>query len=276
MFGRIVSAALVAAALASPAAQAAECGGSVVVRTGDTLAGIARRCDVSLDALRRANPDLQRFGLSVGDRVVIPEAQAAADVTVSPRSGKPGDTVTVVATGFRPNERVVVSIAPLSDAEADLRRIGQARADATGRVVAEVTVPRDAAGRVRFVATAPDGTIMARSRPFEVTSQSAAAQSGAGDRVAFTGVVTREGDRCHTVRAEDGSVYTVPSGAAQLRAGDVVRIDGRIAERDTCGQGNTLSIASIRKTGNEAAQTPTLEDAVRSGAEALGQALRNR
>lgn len=88
-------------------------------------------------------------------------------IVVSPWGGPPGSTVTVVAGGLRPYERVQLGV---SDGTLSFRRLAHARADASGRVVAELVVPRDRDrdGRLRFVATTPAGRVLARSRYFAV------------------------------------------------------------------------------------------------------------
>jgi peptidoglycan lytic transglycosylase D len=51
-----------------------ETGGSVhIARSGDSLWTLSRRYGVSIEALRKANPEIARDGLKIGERVVIPK-----------------------------------------------------------------------------------------------------------------------------------------------------------------------------------------------------------
>ncbi|MBA2695140.1 MAG: LysM peptidoglycan-binding domain-containing protein [Actinobacteria bacterium] len=65
-----------ATATSSPAAA-----GTVTVRSGDTLSGIAVRHSVSLSALQQANPELDPRRLWVGQKVVVPGSAASASAT---------------------------------------------------------------------------------------------------------------------------------------------------------------------------------------------------
>jgi LysM repeat protein len=59
-------------------------GPTYTVRSGDTLAAIAARFNISLDDLRAANPGLDPAALSVGDVVRLPEGVEATAPTSTP------------------------------------------------------------------------------------------------------------------------------------------------------------------------------------------------
>ncbi len=278
------AAVLAAAFVAAPSAHAASdlCGRSVRVAPGDTVAAIANRCDTTVQAILDANPGLQPWRLMVGQRVDMPSARGERtgeaarvepDVTISPRQGTPGSTVTIVATGFRPHEKVLFGVG--TDA-GGYSRAGGGRADASGRVITETVVPADAGGSVRFVVAAPDGEILAKSRAFTVAAAEPEREP-ARERVSLRGVVTGEGTECPAVRAEDGTLYTL-AGTRGLQTGDVVQLRGRVAEVSTCMQGTTIEVSDIERIGRQPPQS--VEEAVRQGAgaifEQLGEALRNR
>lgn len=91
--------ALVVDAGTAPAQAQSACVGAVTVARGDTLSGIARRCDVKVDALVEANTDIHdRHRISVGMTVVIPnpDAQQASGYVTGP-----GDTLASIARELR-------------------------------------------------------------------------------------------------------------------------------------------------------------------------------
>lgn len=55
-----------------------------IVERGDTLSGIAEKFNVSLDALRAANPDLQTSILSIGQTILIPDPSAPLAAASTP------------------------------------------------------------------------------------------------------------------------------------------------------------------------------------------------
>jgi TolB-like protein len=62
-----------------------------------------------------------------------------------------------------------------------------------------------------------------------------------------TGRLTREGVECQAFRSKNGKLYTLSGNLRGFKAGDRVRVTGRVAEVSTCMQGTTLSVESIRK-----------------------------
>jgi len=73
-----------------------------VVVHGDTLAKIAKRCGVTLSALRAANPGVEPTKLKVGQKLTIPAggtAPAATGAAVSSETGMGGGTTYVVKSG---------------------------------------------------------------------------------------------------------------------------------------------------------------------------------
>jgi LysM repeat protein len=100
--GSTAAAAVLATALSiqAPDAQAQNaCASAVTVASGDTLSSIARRCEVTLDALLEANPEItDAHRISIGMSVVVPGPdwdQSSGYVT------GPGDTLGSIARELR-------------------------------------------------------------------------------------------------------------------------------------------------------------------------------
>lgn len=71
---------------------------------------------------------------------------------------------------------------------------------------------------------------------------------GAGRRVTVTGRLTGEGAECQALRSKDGTLYTLTGNLRGFKAGDRVRVVGRMAEVSTCMQGTTLTVESIKRS----------------------------
>lgn len=68
-----------------------------IVKSGDTLAGIASRFGIALEDLRAANPDLNPSAMSVGDVVRLPDSAAGATPQPEPTQ-PPQEEPTAVPT----------------------------------------------------------------------------------------------------------------------------------------------------------------------------------
>lgn len=125
-----------ASASASPTANPNE----YVVRSGDTLMGIASRLGVSYDAIVRANRNLDPDRLQIGQKLRIPQETATS--RGAPASGRvhvvqAGDTVSAIAA------RYAVSVADLQSWNRGLNidriSVGQRITIRSGRPVRELT-----------------------------------------------------------------------------------------------------------------------------------------
>lgn len=94
--------------------EAGTCGPTYVVQPGEWLHRIARACDTTVDAILALNPNIQEpnnipaglnLNMPVGD-----EDATEPNVTITPRSGTPGTTITANITGFAPNEEISVAL----------------------------------------------------------------------------------------------------------------------------------------------------------------------
>lgn len=112
--------------LATPAAgQAADCGPTYTIASGDTLAAVARRCGVPLDAVLAANPGVEPRRLHVGQAITLP--LPAPRVAPTPR---------VVAT-----PAPAPAPTPMPDPEPPERDLGQQGPEGLHVVVAGDTLP---------------------------------------------------------------------------------------------------------------------------------------
>lgn len=85
----------------NPAAAQAACGDSVTVVRGDTLRKIADRCDTTVDALMRANPQIKDRNLIYPGQVfVLPGALLKGTGDIDTYIIKRGDTLNKLATRF--------------------------------------------------------------------------------------------------------------------------------------------------------------------------------
>jgi LysM repeat protein len=71
-----------ALALGGPA-KAAGCGAEYIVQPGDTLSRIAAECEVSVDALMSANPQVSAYALSIGRELAVPGVAQGAEQEVA-------------------------------------------------------------------------------------------------------------------------------------------------------------------------------------------------
>lgn len=99
-----------------PAIAGPPCAGEVVIRPGDTLGAIARRCDSSVPALLRTNPQItDPRRLRVGARLRLPDPSPPAEATptVMPAPSAPRGTLNrdgLTDTAVRPPPRAVQSL----------------------------------------------------------------------------------------------------------------------------------------------------------------------
>lgn len=237
--------------------------GTYIVRPGDTLGKIADRYGLSAAALMAANPQIDNPNMiSVGWRLEIPADKPAAPPVVTdppatartlramPARGSAGTRVHLKATGFKPHQALRIGFGP-KDAEYDL--FDRAQADAEGRLSVHVPVPDFArADRPYVFVVVPDGSYD------EVISNVYHVRSGTPDRktpnddaqpepvVRAEGVVTGEGVACPTIRADDGTLYTLAgTDLDALDEGDRVYVEGTRAAVSTCMQGTTLQVSHI-------------------------------
>lgn len=147
-------------------------GGSIyIVKPGDTLSGIAATFKVSLTSLLKANPDITNANrISKGQQIKLPEGAAQVrTVGITPISGKAGDSITLGATGFKPNSEVDIRFGLVNS---ETHSIGKATTDSHGALLQKVTVPSTAQSGLAYVFAVHSPTVAAEyavSNTFTVT-----------------------------------------------------------------------------------------------------------
>ena len=239
---------------------AGACGERYRVRRGDTMFAIALRCSTTLPGLLRANPRVDPLSLRVGQELVVsagtgafPPAPVAVEdarpsVSLVSRAPGEGGALRVRASGFAPGEVVEAGFG--RDALSFVvRRV--ARADATGDIVLDMTLPDGfrAGERVVVSFATPRGERGASSEPFTVASARAPIPAPR-DRLVITGMLTSEGTRCTTLRDVDGRLFTLAGSRSDYAPGTAVRVEalaGTDAQVRRCGQGTTVEVLSAAR-----------------------------
>lgn len=277
------AAALAAAALWSGAAAAQPgCASPYEMQPGDTLAQVAGRCGVTLDALIEANPDIGNPNrIAVGTELTLPGAAPAdgqegpgtnaadpATIAIAPLAGAAGTPVSVRGTGYEPGGRVTIGIGPPeSEWQALISR--QVRRD--GTVDATVRVPdRSRPGdRLVFVIhTASGRTLVSdvlevvgddgRAAPAE-DAAAPEAPEGDGDRRTVEGRLSA-GTECPIVTTAEGTVYSLAGARDDIAAGTWVRVSGVVADMSVCMQGDATLDVRTMSAAEPPAPPPAPED----------------
>lgn len=232
------------------------------IRAGDTLSSIAREVGTTPRALAAANPGIDPDRLSIGAEVRLPrrggdgvERRAArgalARIEIQPRSGPPGSSVHVLASGLAPGQRVGIGAGPLRS-EYDV--LAHATADAEGRIAATVDVPHGAGtGRDWVFVIASAGRVAAQSERFHVrprrpgeVDRAEAGHGGSPPALTLRGRLTGEGVECQALRASDGTLYTLVGDLEGHDDGEHVIVEARGVDVSFCMQGETLHVLDIR------------------------------
>lgn len=105
--------------------------------------------------------------------LIAPSAQPV--VAIAPTQGLPGSSIQLIANGFPANTEVEIGVG-LWQSETDVRE--RVTTNEAGTVEAAVTIPEFASGDERWVAlvATPDGSLLAESALFHVSTEPAAPQ----------------------------------------------------------------------------------------------------
>lgn len=216
------------------------------VRPGDTLSSIARAAGISLDQLRRFNPDIDARFLRAGQTVYLPARAAPIAklaIELERYRGGPRENVFITASGFEPGAslRILAGEGPYR-----LDPIDAVRADRRGRVEQPVKLPEWARPgmRIYFALQSRDGRDRVVARPYEVVGRSRPERNA----IEMSGTITRQGVECPAMRGDDGRTYSLLGDIRGFRPGDRVSISGRIAEMSICQQGTAIEVRRIAPT----------------------------
>jgi LysM repeat protein len=175
-FARVVAFALlvllVMLGTARAAAAQGPCGPTYTVRPGDTLFGIARRCQTTVPAILQVNPQIVNPNrIFVGQRITIPVVEPdEREVLISPTSGPPGTVVNVEGRVWPFDTPIVVRLGRVGT---ELTPVLQLRTSLIGTFTAQVTIPDTAQAGEQWVvqaATIEGPLIQGTSQPFTVAA----------------------------------------------------------------------------------------------------------
>jgi len=178
-------------------------------------------------------------GQATGGAVQITTpGQTTQTASISPTSGAPGSVVTVSGTGFSPGAQVQVLA---GYAPTNVSQVNTVTASASGTVRVDVQVPQATRNgdMIYFVFQTADGRQRAGADPFRVVTQQSSL-------VSVRGTLTNQGVECRTLRADDGTLYSLTGNLGPFVSGDRVDVTGRTASISTCQQGTTIDVTSIR------------------------------
>ena len=217
------------------------------VRRGDTMASIAEAAGVSLRVLLNLNPDVDPRRLRTGDRILVPagrivvEERRDVEIRLGSTRGEVGSLVDIDASGFPPRTELEVL---MGSNPSDLRVVDRVRTDRRGRAEVAVRIPNWAARErtLRFGFQTERGRLRVVSEPFRVIREE---RPRPADRISVTGRLTRGGVECQLMRGDDGEVYSLLGDLEGYRAGDRVRVVGRLVEMSYCQQGTTIEVRRI-------------------------------
>lgn len=239
---------------AAPAAAQSACGAAYKFGSGDTLAGVAQRCGVTLPALLAANPGVvDDRDIEVGARLRMPDPGADQPSPVMACGAyytvHPGDTLIEIAAKCGLTVPMLVAAnppfpSPLGNHEGLKIRIPHVSSAA---VVDPTTIVVPA--RTVVVAEAvTDPAVAAAARADSVAAADSAAMP-ADELIRVEGVL-EQGPRCMGVRAADGELHAI-SGELRggFQAGDRVVLIGLPAGEHSCGGSWAVELRILYRAG---------------------------
>lgn len=185
-----------------------------------------------------------------------------ADAVIRPKTGRPGDWVTIAADGFDSGEEVGIGV---GRAESEFQVVKRARADWRGYVETDVLVPEWAEAGDDLIFVAADEDLKAASGRFDVAGGGV---EGDGRRLRVRGRV-QEGPECPYLETPDGDVYSLVSEGQTIPVGHDVEASGYAAGLSICQRGTTLDVTDFRTVSSpdEGEDTLTVRGQVEAGVE---------
>ena len=144
-----------------------------VRQAGEEIEGAATRAGRSVSEYLSENPDLNRDILEFGERLGLPGVEASgpetgADVVVSPTSGRPGQEVTIRASGLRGETEVAIGAGP---PRSEFEILERTTTTAGGTLDATVTIPASAANQDSIVFVVETDRVRLTSEPVEIVRE---------------------------------------------------------------------------------------------------------
>lgn len=166
----------------------------------------------------------------------VVQAEAERPPRITPRAGPPGTEVRVSMENLAIAQTVGIGFGTMAGHEV----LGPAEADRQGALDTTITVPASAAPGPHFVLVMDEqDQPLAVSNVFQVTDPAGG--------LTLTGRVTAEGVECATMRGAEGELYTLTGELGDVAPGDLVEVQGTLAEMSFCQQGTTVAVERLRR-----------------------------
>ncbi|HEV7251739.1 MAG TPA: LysM domain-containing protein [Mesorhizobium sp.] len=142
-------------------------------QAGSEVEDAAKRAGKTVSDYLAENPDLNRDILEFGQRLGVPGIEAptperGAALTITPEAGRPGDMVTIQASGLQGDADAVIGAGP---PRSEFNVLKNARTSASGRLELSVQVPDLASGQDALVFIVETDRVRLTSKPFDVLSK---------------------------------------------------------------------------------------------------------
>lgn len=224
----VFATALTAGVAMTAPANAAACNGTYDVRSGDTLSRISQKCDVSVSSLIYANPSISSpRDIRTGKRIAIP-----SDADSAPRRGRTKKFIPVAVIDRRSTGEL--------DGPRHMRVPGaeeEVEESIEETSVKVAALDSDAVETMSYLDYAADENQLYDS-PIPLP------RAKAREELTVSGTI-ETGERCATVKTEDGKVYGLRGEGLVFASGKDVEISGKLRASRVCEAEFTIAVAEI-------------------------------
>jgi LysM repeat protein len=146
-------------------APAGTCGFQYVVVSGDTLVGIAEKCNLTLEEIRQFNPGVGSR-LAIGDILYLPASPLRPQLTISTQPTSRGLVVTAQVAGYPSNTDVLIGVGEAGTTPLESAMV---RTNAQGQAGTTLTASVNLLTGTRLFVTArtADGAVITTSTAFD-------------------------------------------------------------------------------------------------------------